>query len=598
MNKRNGENGLAHWKLNSLKPRLLNCRGALGGIFSRRNGGSSSLLLFFELFVVLSLSVSYFFLVRNYITLGDPMNRFVFTAGSEKLYSLDLPTINDAWKGRLSGLLLSGALVDFAVRQHTDTTEQIERLKNVFGLYHAFWLLLLFVTIIFALRHSLLINLGIFAGLVYNFSPAAGPYFYPWDFPATLFFTLAVLFFERRQMTLMAAAICVGCFFKETVLACAVLALFAGHWKRWKRVLLFAALVVVYVAGKNFLLNQLSLNAVSFSMGYASNFVELFRPTILIYNLKVLFSATVNHVIFANAGTLVAVLVLGWRKRFFPYMTLIIVFLGGQLMYGGFNEFRIFMDILPLSLILLSERWLEQAGPVPAGEPSAGFTQAWAVRETFPVLIPMIIVLIGLCTSVVAWQYHIIFEELQPGRHAQTELGKFAITLAGDVNDVAVETQLLRSQYVKDELELAQVSVAKWHFSDAIIHYRRVLELDTNSVIALNNLAWMLATASDPGLRNGKEAVRLAERACQLTQNKKAAPGYTLAAAYAEAGRFADAVSTAQKAREVALEQGQNEIVARNEPLLELYKSGRAYHQEAKPATQNAPDAATRSGAP
>jgi hypothetical protein len=159
----------------------------MGSIFSSWNGGSSSLLLFFELFVALSLSVSYFFLVRSYISLGDPMNGHVFAAASEKLYRLDQPIIYGAWKGRLAGLLLSGALIDFSVREHTLTKEQIERFNNVFGFYHAFWLLLLFLTVIFALRHSLFINLGIFAGLMYDFSPASGPYFYPWDMPAMLF---------------------------------------------------------------------------------------------------------------------------------------------------------------------------------------------------------------------------------------------------------------------------------------------------------------------------------------------------------------------------------------------------------------------------
>jgi tetratricopeptide (TPR) repeat protein len=108
--------------------------------------------------------------------------------------------------------------------------------------------------------------------------------------------------------------------------------------------------------------------------------------------------------------------------------------------------------------------------------------------------------------------------------------------------------------------------------------------LDTNSVPALNDLAWLRATAPDPGLRNGPEAVRLAERACQLTQNNDADAITTLALAYAEAGRFDDAVVTARKARAVALAQGQTEVAARNEQLLELYKSGRAFHQEAKPA--------------
>jgi hypothetical protein len=473
--------------------------------------------------------------------------------------------------------LLSGTLTDFSVNEHNTTPRVKERLSNVFGLYHTFWLLLLFVAVTFALRHSLFINLGIFAGLIYNFSPAAGPYFYPWDIPATLFFTLAVLFFERRQMGLMAAATCAGCFFKETVLVCALLALFAGHWKWGRRILTFAGIVAVYVLGKKILLNLLHLDVAGLSMGNATNLTELLRHTFLNYNFKVLLSPTVNHVIFANAGTLAAVLVLGWRKRFLPYMTVILVFLGGQLLYGGLNEFRIFMEVLPLSLILLSEWWQEHAEPDAAGQLSAGPAAAWAVRETFPVLIPMTIVLIGLSTGVAARQYYIIFGDL---RQSQSELGKYELKPEG----LASNLELLRNRYAEAELELAKISVTMQQFSNAISHYQRVLELDTNSVPALNNLAWLRATAPDPSLRNGPEAVRLAERVCQQTQYKDAFLIGTLAAAYAEAGRFDDAVVTAQKACAVALAQGQTEIAASNEQLLELYKSGRAFHQEAQPA--------------
>ncbi len=588
MNLRIGASWLANLKLNSLKTRLLNCGGALGRIFSRRNGGSSSLLLF-ELFMVLSLSVSYFFLVRNYITRGDTMNRYVFNAGSEKFYQLDQPIMGAHWDGRLSGLLFSGAMIDFAVREHTLTGEQIlERFNNVFGLYHAFWLLLLFLAIIFALRHSLFINLGIFAGLMYNFSPISGPYFYPWDMPAMLFFTLAVLFFERRQMIPMAVVTCAGCFFKETVLVCALLALFASHWKWGKRILTFAGIVTVYVLGKKLLLSQLHLHVAALSLGDATNLRGWLAPALpvenLVENLKVLFSPTLNSVIFANAGTLAAVLVLGWRRRFLPYMTVILAFIAGLVLLPlkppGITEVRVFMQILPLSLILLSERWLEQAGSVPAGEGSAGFVPAWAVRKTFPVLLPMTILLIALSTGVAAWQYHIIFEDLQPGHRARSELGKYNIGPQGLISN----QEFLRSENSFAELKLGMISMENGQDSAAINHYQRVLESDTNSVIALNNLAWLLATASDSGLRNGQEAVRLAERACQLTHYQEAALIETLAAAYAEAGRFNDAVATAQKVRTVALAHGQKEIAARNEQSLELYQSGRAYHQEARPA--------------
>ena len=61
----------------------------------------------------------------------------------------------------------------------------------------------------------------------------------------------------------------------------------------------------------------------------------------------------------------------------------------------------------------------------------------------------------------------------------------------------------------------------KRRFSDAINCYYQALQLNTNSAIVLNRLAWLRATAADPRLRNGEEAVRLAERACRLTNTKR-----------------------------------------------------------------------------
>ena len=72
------------------------------------------------------------------------------------------------------------------------------------------------------------------------------------------------------------------------------------------------------------------------------------------------------------------------------------------------------------------------------------------------------------------------------------------------------------------------------------------IELDPDDALAFNNKAWVLATASHAQARDGREAVRLARQAVSLDDD----PGYrdTLAAAYAEAGRFDDATQTAQLA--------------------------------------------------
>jgi tetratricopeptide (TPR) repeat protein len=92
---------------------------------------------------------------------------------------------------------------------------------------------------------------------------------------------------------------------------------------------------------------------------------------------------------------------------------------------------------------------------------------------------------------------------------------------------------------------------------------------------ALNELARLLACAPEDGLRDGAEAIKLAEKACALTNNQQANMLTTLAAAYAEAGRFQDAIIAAQKARALAASNGQSALAAKAGELLELCQSGR-----------------------
>ena len=84
--------------------------------------------------------------------------------------------------------------------------------------------------------------------------------------------------------------------------------------------------------------------------------------------------------------------------------------------------------------------------------------------------------------------------------------------------------------------------------------------------------------------RNGAEAVRLAEKACRVTEYHRTTPVGTLAASYAEAGRFAEALATAQKARELAAIFKEEALLAKNRELLELYRAGRPYHEPASPS--------------
>jgi protein O-mannosyl-transferase len=116
---------------------------------------------------------------------------------------------------------------------------------------------------------------------------------------------------------------------------------------------------------------------------------------------------------------------------------------------------------------------------------------------------------------------------------------------------------------------------------EAVAQYQEALKLNPDLIAALNNLAWILASNPDDELRDGAEAVRLSERACELTHYGEPLFIGTLAAAYAEAGRFPEAVATAEKAEQIATTAGLTAVAAKNRQLLELYRAGKPYHEPA-----------------
>jgi tetratricopeptide (TPR) repeat protein len=109
--------------------------------------------------------------------------------------------------------------------------------------------------------------------------------------------------------------------------------------------------------------------------------------------------------------------------------------------------------------------------------------------------------------------------------------------------------------------------------------YRQVIRLKPDLAPALNNLAWLLATNPEGKFRDGKAAVELAERACEITKRQQPVFVGTLAAAYAEAGRFEDAVTTAEQAMTLAKSVGQKEVVDKNRELLKLYRAGQPWRE-------------------
>ena len=117
---------------------------------------------------------------------------------------------------------------------------------------------------------------------------------------------------------------------------------------------------------------------------------------------------------------------------------------------------------------------------------------------------------------------------------------------------------------------------------EALKYYREAQRLSPESPQSLAKLAWFLATHANPKLRNGVEALRLAERACQLTGQNDPLALSALAAAQAETGRFNQAAQTVQKAIDLAAAGGQNAMATAFQELRQSYQQGRP-HREGQP---------------
>jgi tetratricopeptide (TPR) repeat protein len=126
---------------------------------------------------------------------------------------------------------------------------------------------------------------------------------------------------------------------------------------------------------------------------------------------------------------------------------------------------------------------------------------------------------------------------------------------------------------------LGDVLLKKGKVKEALEAFCKELEISPKDPWVANRLAWIRATSQAEDIRNAGEAVRLGEMACQLSDNKEATILDTLAAAYAEAGRFQEAIKTAEKALELARSSNQKDLVIEIESRIELYRERKPFRE-------------------
>ena len=171
--------------------------------------------------------------------------------------------------------------------------------------------------------------------------------------------------------------------------------------------------------------------------------------------------------------------------------------------------------------------------------------------------------------------------ELSPDLEAaQYDLGT-ALLQSGRVDEAIIHFRRalgLRPDDIRVYNNLGAAFLLQSGQVDKAIHcYQKVLELQPGSGVASRNLcqvAWLLATSPEASVRDGAKAVELAEQMDRLTGGADPVYVRTLAAAYAEAGRFAEAVATGQRALQMAITQKNAVLVDALRAQIALYQAG------------------------
>ncbi len=125
--------------------------------------------------------------------------------------------------------------------------------------------------------------------------------------------------------------------------------------------------------------------------------------------------------------------------------------------------------------------------------------------------------------------------------------------------------------------DLGLMFASKGEIREAISAWQQSLSFDPDNADAANNIAWVRATAADPDLRDGREALELAQRALRSGGENPVALR-TLAAAQAENGQFAEAIATCRRGEELAQKNGDRALVESLHNCGESFRRGEALH--------------------
>jgi tetratricopeptide (TPR) repeat protein len=154
-----------------------------------------------------------------------------------------------------------------------------------------------------------------------------------------------------------------------------------------------------------------------------------------------------------------------------------------------------------------------------------------------------------------------------------------AVTSHNDVAHASLADLLLRSDRIDEAISHSEEALRihsrngsahntlafglfrKGRVDEAVAHWKESLEIRPDDINAQAYLAWVLATSPNASLRDGAKAIELAKKVIAHAGHADVIVLRTLAAGYAESGRFSEAIETAQQALQVAITQDKSALI-------------------------------------
>jgi hypothetical protein len=309
-------------------------------IWERRN---SILVYVIPLIIAMGLFVVEFRQIEQLSTLYMNKDiRSTFTSFTAGLKSYE--QIQQEWRPRVLSNFIAGRFVNLF-------NESFD-LSIIVGLWTSTWLLLISIALIIEFKErSLFYIFGIFAGISFGYTNSIGsPRVFPWDMPALFIYVTFLILVKNKKFNLLIPFIPIAMLFKETAIVMIITFLFMGDYPFKKRViyLLFTALLCFLLKTG---VDIATHNPALFLTMTWKRSGSVLRSLI---NVRTLIDLQLDTPLLINSGLLLSMMIIPSKTKMIQLFKIIaLIFLVSNFVFGIINEYRIWFEIIPLSLFAL-----------------------------------------------------------------------------------------------------------------------------------------------------------------------------------------------------------------------------------------------------